>query len=84
MDLKRGQIVIAKAGREKGKKLVILEANNQYCMLCDGKERPLERPKRKNRKHIALTRMVLAPQEIATNRAVRAALRKHGMTHESD
>ena len=74
MDLQIGQIVIAKAGREKDRKLVIIGISDGFCLLCDGKERPLEAPKRKNVRHIAPTHRILTGVEMATNRALRAAL----------
>ena len=47
-----GQIVCSKAGRDKGYFMVVVEEGDGFVFVCDGKERPLERPKRKNIKHL--------------------------------
>ena len=60
MELKIGQIVISKAGRDKGNIFVVfaLEGNGEYALLVDGRTRLLERPKRKKHKHIQPTNAV--------------------------
>lgn len=50
-----GQIVISDAGHDKGQHYVIIEANDEYVYLVDGKSKKLSNPKKKNRKHIQLT-----------------------------
>ena len=50
-----GQIVCSKKGRDKGYFLVIVAENSEVVYVCDGKERPLERPKKKNVKHLSFT-----------------------------
>ena len=44
-------------------------------LLSDGKERPLERPKRKNIKHIFPTTVCLTEEMMKTNRSLKHALR---------
>ena len=46
----RGRIVCSKAGRDKDKFLVIVDESKETFSVVDGKERPLERPKVKNKK----------------------------------
>ena len=48
-----------------------------------GKGRPLERPKRKNIRHISPTLTVLPEEALATNRKLRAALREAGGQREN-
>ncbi len=72
----KGQIVCSKAGRDKGKFLAVVGCETDALLVCDGKERPLERPKRKNRKHLTLTNHVLCEAQLATNKALRRALRE--------
>lgn len=43
-------------------------------MVADGKERPIQRPKRKNPRHVAQTRRTLGEKAMATNRELRRAL----------
>ena len=56
--LKEGQLVISKAGRDKGKIFVIISLEEEYVYLVDGVLRRLEKPKRKKIKHIQPTSIV--------------------------
>lgn len=71
-----GRIVFSKAGRDKNHIMVTVAVDGDYLYLCDGKERPLERPKRKNVKHAALTGTVLEKNSYSTNKALRRELAK--------
>ena len=53
MDIARSDIVKSAAGRDKGKLFFVLEAEEDFLLLADGKTRKLESPKRKKRKHTA-------------------------------
>lgn len=75
MELKRGQVVRAKAGRDQGSFLAVLEAEPPWAVVADGKRRPLERPKRKKLIHLAPTASVLPEEGLLSNRRLRAALR---------
>ena len=48
-------IVKSEAGRDKGTFHVAVGADDRCVYICDGKERKLEKPKRKNVKHISPT-----------------------------
>ena len=52
MDLQIGQIVISKAGRDKGIAFIVTKPENGYALLVDGKSRRLDNPKRKKAKHL--------------------------------
>ncbi len=69
-----GQIVCSKRGRDKGYFLVIVEETESYVSVCDGKERPLNRPKRKNVKHISFTGTVLQDRCFRTDKQLRKSL----------
>ncbi|MCL2512678.1 MAG: KOW domain-containing RNA-binding protein [Oscillospiraceae bacterium] len=71
-----GRIVKSKAGRDKSLFLVVTGVSGKHVMLADGKQRPLDNPKRKNPCHLALTNSYLPPEEMATDRALRRALRE--------
>ncbi len=77
-----GRIVISNAGRDKTKLMVIVEETENYLLVCDGKERPVERPKRKNPKHLKLTKLKLEAHQLETNRALRKALKECGYEEE--
>ncbi len=69
-----GRIVCSKAGRDKGYFMVVLKEREGYLLVCDGKERPLERPKLKNPKHIFFTGTFLDKDSYKTNKSLRKAL----------
>lgn len=75
MEVKRGQVVRSKAGHDKGDFQAVLRVEGPTAMVCDGKRRPLERPKRKKLIHLAATATVLGEDALRTNRQIRAALR---------
>ena len=52
MDFVKGQLVRSKAGRDKGQLFYVIDTDEQYVYLVDGKSRKLEKPKRKKRKHV--------------------------------
>jgi len=74
MEFKVGQVVLAKAGREKGRLLVVTGTSDTRVFVCDGKERPIEKPKAKNPRHLQRTTMTLEAQTMATNRKIKKAL----------
>lgn len=71
-----GRVVRSTAGRDKDTFLAVVGMDGEACLLCDGKERPLNRPKRKNPKHLAATNWLLTEEQMNTNRALRKALRE--------
>lgn len=56
-----GRVVISKAGKDKGRWFVIvgIDVDGERLILCDGKRRPIERPKRKNVIHVQFTNYFL-------------------------
>lgn len=63
-----GQIVISKAGHDKGQFYIILNSDLKYVYLIDGKQRLIDSPKRKNKKHIQKVSKIL--EEPFTNEKV--------------
>lgn len=53
-----GQIVFAKAGREKGNAFVVTKVALPYVFLADGKLRTLSKPKKKKVMHIQITNTI--------------------------
>lgn len=54
---KKGQIVKSKAGRDAGRHFVIFEVlDEDYVQIVDGDLRKVEKPKKKKRRHLAMTR----------------------------
>lgn len=52
MEIDKSSLVVSKAGRDQGQMFYVIDADEQYVYLADGKSRRLEKPKRKKRKHI--------------------------------
>lgn len=58
----RGMLAWSRAGHDRGQLYVILEVEGEYVFLTDGRLKPLEKPKRKNVKHIQVIRRI--PEEL--------------------
>ena len=52
MEIDKSSLGVSKAGRDQGQLFYVIDADEQYVYLADGKSRRLEKPKRKKRKHI--------------------------------
>ena len=52
MEISKSDIIISLAGRDAGKLFFVLDVQDGYCLLADGKGRKLENPKRKKLKHV--------------------------------
>ena len=52
MEVDKSSLVVSKAGRDQGQLFYVIDADEQYVYLADGKSRKLEKPKRKKRKHV--------------------------------
>lgn len=74
--LERGRVVRSLAGRDKGYLLAVMQEDKDRILVCDGKERPVDRPKSKNIRHVEITQALLSEEELSTNRALRKALRR--------
>ena len=51
-DLIIADVVMSTAGRDQGKLFYVIGTDPVYLLLANGKDRTLEKPKRKKRKHI--------------------------------
>ena len=72
--LEKGSVVRSIAGRDKDRLLAVMDCAPDAVFVCDGKERPLERPKRKNPRHLMDTGLRLPGNAAESNRALRKAL----------
>ena len=45
-------VVVSTAGRDQGAFFYVIQEESQYLYLVNGKDRPLDKPKRKKRKHV--------------------------------
>ena len=58
-DFHISDLVNSKAGRDAGKLFYVIGMDGDQLLLANGKDRPLDRPKRKKRKHV---QQVLRPE----------------------
>ena len=58
-DIIISDVVVATAGRDQGKLFYVVGTDPDYLMLANGKDRTLDKPKRKKRKHV---QKVLRPE----------------------
>ena len=75
MKLEKGTVVYSLAGHDKGDFQIVVEFDDKYAKVCDGKYRPLERPKKKKLIHIKVTNTVLSEDSLKTNKSIRVSLR---------
>lgn len=71
-----GRIVKSCAGRDKGKLLAVVGECDGFLLVADGKERPIQKPKRKNLKHISFIGQCLDEKMFISNKSLRRALRQ--------
>ena len=50
-DIQISDVVMSTAGRDQGEWFYVIDADPVYLFLANGKDRTIERPKRKKRKH---------------------------------
>jgi len=84
-NIRIGQVVRSKAGRDQGRYFIVVKKEGERVYLADGDLRRIEAPKKKNVKHIQVTNHVVS--EIASkiesgqnlsNREIRRELKTLG------
>ena len=51
-DINISDVVVSTAGRDAGEWFYVIDEDQTYLLLANGKDRPLDKPKRKKRKHV--------------------------------
>ena len=82
MEVVKGSLVKANAGRDKDSLFVAVGINGGFVYICDGKSRPLERPKRKNPKHISPAGAVIDTDGL-TNKKLRRLISQYSTQADS-
>ena len=84
MTIKKADVVISLNGRDKGKRFMVVETEDEYVMIADGKGRRIEKPKRKKNKHLEFENKLdgqiadkLTGGEKVTNNEVRRTLAQY-------
>ena len=62
-----GEFVTVKAGHDQGKLYLIVAEEERFVFLSDGKYKPIEKPKKKNRIHIQKINRKITDFEELTN-----------------
>ena len=76
MQLQTGMVVCVSAGKEQNQFFVIVRQEDSFVWIADGKHRTLEKPKRKNKKHVRATSTIWNLHDM-TNKSLRCRLREH-------
>ena len=78
-DLQIADVVASTAGRDQGKWFYVLNLDDTYLYLANGKDRRIEKPKRKKRKHaekVLRSETRVAAKLIAGDRVLNSELRR--------
>lgn len=85
-----GMLASSKVGHDKGDIYVIIREETEYVYLVDGKLRTLEKPKRKNKKHIQIIKKAVEPsfaEKIRNGQAddseIRRILKEYKLTQQN-
>ena len=77
MDITTDDVVVSLAGHDKGGVFAVIGLDREYAIIADGRQRKIEKPKKKKRKHLKAIGRLELPSPIATNRELRQALRTY-------
>jgi ribosomal protein L14E/L6E/L27E len=74
MEIKLGMIVKSVYGHDSNRFYVVVRLEGKFAFIVDGKTRKLEKPKRKNVKHLNKTNELVNVLEMDSNNKIRRAL----------
>ena len=63
MEISKADMIVSLAGRDKGQIFFVVDTDETYVYIADGKGRRLESPKRKKRRHVR--KLPLYPSRVA-------------------
>ena len=63
MDISKADMIVSLAGRDKDQIFFVVDTDETYVYIADGKGRRLESPKRKKRRHVR--KLPLYPSRVA-------------------
>ena len=79
MDIVKSNIVKSTAGRDEGDLFFVLDTQEEFLLLADGKRRRVENPKWKKRKHVSFvgeSHSVVAEKIRSSEKITNSELRK--------
>jgi ribosomal protein L14E/L6E/L27E len=62
-EIRISDVVVSKAGRDRDQLFYVIGTEGVYTLLANGKDRTVEKPKRKNQKHV--TKVLRAETRVA-------------------
>ena len=74
MKIEIGSVVRSLAGKDKDSYFCVVELNDSYCFLRDGKIHKLEKPKRKKIKHVQNSQFKLQSEALQVNKHLKKAI----------
>ena len=74
MQLKIGSVVVSKAGHDSGEMFAVMSFDDKNVFISDGRQRKVEKPKKKNLKHVSVTGYFVESEQLLTNRKLKKAL----------
>ncbi len=83
VNIQKGLVVKSTAGRDQGGYYVAVEAEDRFVFIANGKERKLEKPKRKNVKHISPTHRLIDTAGL-TNKKLKRLLSEFSTQNSED
>ena len=86
-DIMISDVVVSTAGRDQGKLFYVIGTDPVYLTLANGKDRTLEKPKRKKRKHVQLvlrSETRVAAKLLAGDKVLNSELRRDLAYHGRD
>lgn len=83
MEITAGFVVYSKAGRDKGKKFLVLSLENNFAYIADGDLRKVAKAKKKKLMHLQKTNCVFEIEDDITDSGVRKLLARYKPVQKS-
>ncbi len=75
MEIKKGCVVRSICGRDAQRFYLVVEVKDGFAWIADGRVRPLEKPKKKNLKHLRRTNTLVRAEDFTTNNQLKQLLK---------
>ena len=84
MIYKNGDVVVSLKGRDEGTFYVVLNQEDKFVWVADGKHKKLENSKRKNAKHLLKLEKYVDTKVFTTNKQVSHVLKQYKIDTEKE
>ena len=74
MVIVKGSAVWSRAGRDKGRFFAVIDLEPGFALVADGDLRKLDKPKRKNLRHLGGTNTVFTSEEMQSDKMLYSAI----------